>query len=200
VPIVYVITNNINGKVYVGQTIRTFKQRLKQHKDLKHSHNLLASALVKYGIDSFSHFENEVPRELCDNFERNLIELYNSRTPHGYNLEGGGRSHWVVSPETRAKISKAQIGKKRNPQWRKNISEGLKKSRKNKVPRGKPSPETIDKIRKAHIGKKLSDSHKKKLSDAHLGKPMHPNTRQAILKAITGRKRKWNKDQYGLTF
>ncbi len=29
--LIYKVTNNINGKVYIGQTIRTLRERQKQH-------------------------------------------------------------------------------------------------------------------------------------------------------------------------
>ena len=55
--IIYKITNKINSKVYIGQTIHTLNYRKNQH--LKCARNyidncrLLNKALRKYGFDNF---------------------------------------------------------------------------------------------------------------------------------------------------
>ena len=55
---IYVITNNLNQKKYVGKTTTTIKQRWQQHiKDSKKddiSNRPLYAAFNKYGIENFS--------------------------------------------------------------------------------------------------------------------------------------------------
>ena len=97
---VYVLTNKINGKVYVGQTVKSFKTRLSQH---SRGGMLIGLALRKYGKESFSHFENEVPERFMDNLERSLIKLYDCISPKGYNLDSGGSKRKHLCEETRRK-------------------------------------------------------------------------------------------------
>ena len=67
--VVYKITNKINGKIYIGQTTRTFEQRWKEHcndamnfKDIYLFHN----AIRKYGKENFECeiLESNIPDEL----------------------------------------------------------------------------------------------------------------------------------------
>ena len=55
VPGIYKITNNINGKCYIGQSIY-LKKRIKRHLSYKsHKDNLaLYKAFDKYGVDKFT--------------------------------------------------------------------------------------------------------------------------------------------------
>ena len=52
---IYKITNNINDKVYVGQTAGTLEERFKQHKKKINSEDRktypLYNAMRKYGIE-----------------------------------------------------------------------------------------------------------------------------------------------------
>lgn len=106
--IIYRITNIVNDKVYVGQTIRTLKERWKQHRSqAKHgSTYAIHSAIRKYGEDNFEIeiIDTASNREELDAKEIYWIEFYNSMTPNGYNLCEGGRSH-RMTPETHAKVS-----------------------------------------------------------------------------------------------
>lgn len=93
---------------------------------------------------------------------------------------GEGPSGMVRSPETRAKISRGNMGKPKSPSHCANISKGNK---------GKPkSPEHAAKCRLAAIGRKLSEEHKRKMSAALLGKEVSSETRAKISHALSGSK------------
>lgn len=88
---IYLITNNINGKKYIGQSINS-KRRFSQHKAMagKDKHSLLHMAMQKYGSENFSL---SILEEKCKNYnerERYWIEHYNTLDPNGYNLLPGG--------------------------------------------------------------------------------------------------------------
>ena len=54
---IYKITNNINGKVYIGETTRTVQIRWNQHKTRARNTQFteyLYNAMRKYGIENFS--------------------------------------------------------------------------------------------------------------------------------------------------
>lgn len=85
---IYKITNKINGKTYIGETIQTISKRWSRHcYDAKRgATDHLHSAMRLYGIENF--IIEEV--EFCSTesrFEREsyYIILYNTLEPHGYN-------------------------------------------------------------------------------------------------------------------
>jgi group I intron endonuclease len=103
--IIYVATNLINRKIYIGQTTQKFQYRITSHKNrarrLKNvkSDYLLYRAIRKYG---FSNFKWEVIEE-CRDSDLNdrevfYIKQYNSYAPdknsHGYNMTRGGDNYF----------------------------------------------------------------------------------------------------------
>ena len=90
---IYKITNNINGKVYIGQTTRTIKDRWKQHiNDSKSKTNLpyFHKAINKYGPENFSIEKIiEAPQSELDELEIFYIKKYDSYN-NGYNMTLGG--------------------------------------------------------------------------------------------------------------
>lgn len=120
---IYLITNKINGKYYVGKT---------KHKNLnsylsvkrwavkhKKAHNMpIVSAMIKYGIDNFTIDILNEPTSVEDlnNLEQLWIILLNSRDPNvGYNILPGGdlsRTGVPCREETKRKIGLANKGRK----------------------------------------------------------------------------------------
>lgn len=89
--IIYKITNNINGKIYIGQTIRELEVRIKEHK--RHKDTIMGKVFDKYGIDNFTI---EII-DIADNIEElNDKEIYwisyydSTNKDKGYNLCNGG--------------------------------------------------------------------------------------------------------------
>jgi group I intron endonuclease len=91
------IKNKLNGKIYIGQTIRkNIYDRWRQHKTCKKDTigSYLYNAYMKYGIDNFEYkiicicFDED-----CNEFEENYIKKYNSIYPNGYNLKPGGNNN-----------------------------------------------------------------------------------------------------------
>lgn len=90
---IYKITNLINGKIYIGQSI-DIKRRWKEEKrNRKHDMTAIRSrAFQKYGVDSF-HFDilEECPRDKLNEREKYWIAFYRSSDPeYGYNMTAGG--------------------------------------------------------------------------------------------------------------
>lgn len=94
---IYKITNKVNGKVYIGQSI-DIEQRLARHKrdanriSFKHYHYPLYRAIRKYGLENFS-FEivEECDRNSLNDREQFYIQNFQSRI-NGYNQTEGGDS------------------------------------------------------------------------------------------------------------
>ena len=88
---IYKITNQVNGKVYVGQTVHTIESRWKEHQQAaKYRKYPLYLAINKYGLDKFTVDQIEE----CDNSELNAREMYwvayYDSYNHGYNATTGG--------------------------------------------------------------------------------------------------------------
>lgn len=91
---IYKIKNNINGKIYIGQSSDIYWRWTHHKSDLNHNrhHNRhLQSAWNKYGEDNFSFsIVEKCSEKLLDDKEKywvNYFDSYNS----GYNLDFGGQ-------------------------------------------------------------------------------------------------------------
>ena len=118
--IVYLVTNLVNGKQYVGETVRTLVQRWYQHTLVKSGkRTVLRSAISKYGVENFKveTLGTYLSKKEMDDAERFYIKNLNTMVPNGYNrTEGGdGCSGLNISKETREKMSKAKKGKRLSP-------------------------------------------------------------------------------------
>lgn len=92
--IIYIIKNNINDKVYIGQTITNIKTRFNQHcknSTLKSRHYKIYNAIKKYGKENFyiEVLESNIEIDKLDEREIYYIEKYNS-FKKGYNSTKGG--------------------------------------------------------------------------------------------------------------
>jgi group I intron endonuclease len=178
--ILYRITNKINGKRYIGQTIQLMSIRWSQHihSSIKNKNNTLISRTIKkYGKENFE--VKVIARcnsiEEMNHREQYYIKLFNTLAPNGYNLDSGGKNK-IMHQSTKDKLSKAHLGKKCKPftQEHKNaISKTLKERR------IKPllTPEIIAKIalsskgkNNGMFGKKHTKESKKSMSLKRKGK------------------------------
>lgn len=114
--LIYKITSP-DGKIYVGQTNRTFHKRVLEHKNPNSRCTVVSRAICKYGPDkmSFEIVEDDIPMEQLNEKEMFYIKMFNSLTPNGYNLTGGGQDG-VFTDEGRELVKKgirkANIAKK----------------------------------------------------------------------------------------
>jgi hypothetical protein len=106
--IIYKITNNVNEKVYIGQTVHSASRRFRDHciKSNKNSKSALSNAIRKYGKEKFTIQVVDRANSIdeLNMKEVEWIKSCNSLYPNGYNLELGGnnkRHH----KETKKKLS-----------------------------------------------------------------------------------------------
>lgn len=122
---IYLITNLINGKFYVGQT-KNFSLRKAGHLYAARCGNErpLYRAIRKYGEDSFEFkVLEECEDEIVNEREQHWVEQYDSFNPlKGYNLTSGGNYPLQISDETRTKLSAALIAKWTNQTYREMMS------------------------------------------------------------------------------
>ena len=205
---IYLLTNKINGKQYVGKTKRSLEKRIVEHKrnDSKGG-SAIEVAIQKYGWENFTvEILETCPVEKMDERERHFIKALGTKSPDGYNLTDGGEGLSNPSPETRAKMSahRPDIRGEKNPNYGKKTPPEVcaKISKANK---GKPSPrkgkthseETRDKIAakakgrpSPRKGKKLSEETIAKISAAKKGKPGTPHSPESKAKISVANKGK----------
>lgn len=110
--IIYKVTNKVNGKIYIGQTIRNISERMGEH--IRHHDTYFDVAIDKYGIDSFdvSIIDFSSDTDELNKKERHWIAFFNSLAPNGYNLcEGGGVTNgFHHKEESKQKMSASKNG------------------------------------------------------------------------------------------
>ena len=168
---VYLVTNSVNGKQYVGQTTNPSNK-------LGHGRVLL-KAYKAHGKDNFSYERicSDINNRATLNYiERFWIQVMGSVAPNGYNIELGGSEGSTWTEERRRKHSMALKGHRG---WRK----GLNLPSPNK---GKVYPEEgkrkLSEALKGRVspnwGKKASEETKAKMTasqKAHWEKVGSPN-------------------------
>lgn len=152
--VVYLITNTVNGKQYIGFTTKTIEKRWCRHVYMAMSRGsklLLHNAIREYGPSSFC-LKTLFVGSTRDALEKeiSLIAVKNTRVPNGYNSAVGGRvPHGYKrkhSEETREKMHIAHLGVKLSVEHRQHLSNSLK-------------------------GRVCTAETRARISDAHTGKP-----------------------------
>lgn len=138
--LIYQALNKLNGKSYIGQTIKTLRYRKSAHKSNTNSRDCyFYNAIKKYGWDNFqwSVLEDNIePKDLNEKEIYWIQKLDTFKT--GYNSTNGGEQPTQVSEETVRKRKLSRAGYR-------------------------PSKETIEKIRTSNKGKKRSNKTKKRI-------------------------------------
>ena len=178
----------LNDKIYVGSTVKPFKDRWAGHltafrKGRNSPH--MQNAYNKYGEATlrFSILEIVKDKKDCIAKEQHYIDTlkpqYNIRQIADSNLglHFKSRKH---TKETRQKISKGNKDKIVSKETRQKLREANKGR--------KHTKETRQKMSEASTGVILSEETKRKMSESHKGRKHTEETRQKIREASTGRK------------
>lgn len=170
--VIYLRTNKVNGKKYVGQATDLKARQRRWKANCQYAGKAINAAKNKYGINAFDF---EILKE-CEDDELNKWEMYfikelNTKAPNGYNLTDGGETiiGYTHTEETKRKIGEANKGKE---PWIK--GKHLSKETRNKL-------SELHKGEKNYFyGKHLSEEHKKKLSEALKGKKLSEETKKKM--------------------
>lgn len=123
---VYKITNTLNGKVYIGQTVDYRKRKVGHFSYLRrnaHRNRYLQKSFNKYGESSF---KMEIIKE-CAVDELDKLEIYYMRKYNsidktlGYNMVIGGNTNKSFPDYIRQKMSRSQKGRIISEEHRKRI-------------------------------------------------------------------------------
>lgn len=158
---IYVISNSVNEKKYIGQTtldppLQRWQYHLKSAKRKpRKSDMLIIRAMRKHGVEKFTieyfPLKGEQTQERLNRAEVRAIKKHNSMHPNGYNIKEGG-SNGKHSKISRLRMSQAKTG----------------------VPIG-PMPQFHrDAIRDGNKGKPKSQAHKDAISKTLTGIPQGP--------------------------
>lgn len=178
---IYRITNNINGKTYIGQH---------KYADLNDKYmgsgKLLQKAYHKYGKDNFTKeilYSRILNKETADSMEIFAIKKERAIGKAEYNIADGGQGghgHCKLSEEHKRNISESLKGK--GHQVSEETKLKLSKANKGKI----FSEETKRKLSEANKGKKRSDETKRKMSEARKGKPKSEEHKEKLSEACKG--------------
>jgi group I intron endonuclease len=164
------VTNKVNCKIYIGQTIGKLSYRWRKHCTDK-SCSILHRAIQKYGPENFTIEEIDGANSQSElNYkEWLLVYKFDSLAPNGYNLREGGGNRGKWHKDSIEKMRQKQIGKK--------LSQEHKNKIRKKALGKKHTESTKQKMRLAKIGyishkigTKLNKEERVKLSIAHGGK------------------------------
>lgn len=103
---IYKITNLINNKVYIGQTIHPERRWTEHKQKAKHGQDKfpIHLAINKYGEENFT-FEIIEWTEDFNNEEKRLIKELNTICPNGYNIGEGGENYVMYGEDNPRNIT-----------------------------------------------------------------------------------------------
>jgi group I intron endonuclease len=177
--IIYLITNKVNDKVYVGQTINLKKRMITYRQGAKNPRFYIERAIQKHGMENFewTQIDEANNKEELDSKEVHGIAHYGANDPSvGYNCSTGGNQ---------PRLNKESIEKMRNT-----LREGYATGRIVSHTKGKTFIyELTDKVLASRFkkgmttwnkGKPWSEESSKKMSQSRTGK-IRPDARTPIL-------------------
>jgi len=169
---IYLLTNLINNKKYVGQTIsKNINNRWNCYKKMVECSigRCLYNAFIKYSIKSFKFeiicicFDED-----CNRYEEEYIKKLNTIVPNGYNLQSGGNNR-RQHPESILKKTISMKNSDKYEEYKKNIS--IRMRGENNPNFGKKISEeqkikTRETLKNNKVIKEKSEETKKKISDS----------------------------------
>lgn len=156
--IIYKATNKLNGKIYIGQTIRPLDVRMAEH--ARQSASPFDRAIRKYGLENFEVEVIDTADTIDELNQKEIywIKYYNTYEGEGYNacLGGDNTKGFHHRAESKAKMSEAKsrmyIGES-NPFYGKHHSR-----------------EVCERFSEQRRGRKLSDEWKRHISEGSSAK------------------------------
>jgi hypothetical protein len=191
---IYVVTNLLDGKAYVGQTILTPLERWRGHlKDAKGGrgydlHQAIREVIREYGIEDVSRYFELAILGMYDslnelnNAEKEWIIQMNTRVEGGwgYNLRGGGEGGGPAAASTKVRMSISQLKRPPDtPEIRLHKSQSQILRFKDPEMKRQQSQSQIRRFANPEARKALSEQTKRAMSD--------PKARERISLSLSNR-------------
>ena len=126
---IYSIVCKVNGKRYIGQTIKELGERWRGHiqESKTKSHRPLYRAIKKYGQGMFTirALETDIPAQQLSEREIYWIDQFDTFN-NGYNLTTGGEQSKAIHEDVKEKISSTMQGKMKSSEHCAAISNALR--------------------------------------------------------------------------
>lgn len=170
--LLYLITNTVNGKQYVGITNGALQNRLNGHfQEVPRARVPLHLAMAKYGREAFriEQLARASSREELCRLEREEIARRGCLAPAGYNLTPGGDGQspgYVASEETRRKISERakEAWARLSPEERMAKNAAISAAKKGRAPQHKSRRSLVGTTRDEDFKAKVSAGVKRYVS------------------------------------
>jgi group I intron endonuclease len=201
--IIYCITNLVNGKQCVGQTIHSLKLRWRRHQHYakRGSDGAIHRAIRKYGAENFKIEQIDTADSLdeLNNKEASHILLRVTLSPSGYNLTTGGDG-CSLSEETKQKISRSGLGRIFSEEHIRKLvfsATGRIHSEKSKQKMSQShlgyitQKETKEKLSAAGLGRLHSEESRQKMSQARTRDTIPKEIRQGLIESFAKTHCKW---------
>ena len=151
--IIYQITNNITGDIYIGKTTQKFSKRINSHKSIakRNKGSYIHRSINKYGFEnfSFSILDDNIISE-NDLNEKEIFYIEKLQPKYNLTFGGDGVSGFKQSPEHIQKRTSSYKGKPLSEETKRKLSLAMKNRTSNRK------------------GVKLSEETRKKMSESHL--------------------------------
>jgi group I intron endonuclease len=187
--VVYVITNRVNGKRYVGQTIKTAEWRFGKHALGSQYPSRINRAIQKHGKENFSleTVGTAASRKELDALEVRFInELQTLNATLGYNVAPGGVGNNIRTKEA-AEKSAAKLRGRKVPRESVEKMAATKRGR----PRTPAEQAVLDTMRAIRTGRQHTVEARQKMSAVAIGKKMPPCTDEHRKKLSDAAKKQW---------
>lgn len=147
---IYIITNLINDKKYIGQTSRSVKRRFDEHV-WRHG-QVIDKAIDKYGKENFKYdILEECNIDILDEREEYWIAKYDTYEGEGYNIHKGGRTLGIGDEHPRTgQITPKEVKDKMRKTLKENGTWELRQGENHPYYGMKHTKEIRNKIRKGH--------------------------------------------------
>lgn len=185
--VIYLVTNKVTGKVYIGQTIGPIAARWKGHCNAGKSSRLWHS-IETHGRAAFSveKIDEALTKQELDELERFYIAAYGATNKDvGYNFERGGAG----KPKSKDAVERAaaKLRGRKLPREQVEKMAATKKGR----PRTAAEQRVLDLMVEKNRGHKHSDESRRKMSLAVTGRKMLPPTDEHRKKLSDAAKAQW---------
>lgn len=185
---VYLVTNKVNGMMYVGQTTMTLHARWRAHATCKSTR--IGSAIQKYGRINFTMdlLGTADSQDALDDLEAEHIARLNSQdVAIGYNATSGGRGAFIKKSRESIERGASKI------RGRKMTAEQVEKmaATKRNRPRTEAELAALQRMKELRIGVKHSAESRRKMSEALLGYTRPPATAATKEKLAEAARRQW---------